>query len=357
MLQFAVVFVFVIALAIIGTLVALGGQAGLTGSIVGSQTVYTKPNVTDITSALQAGNVGVPHFAINTLSVVTDSNGIRHNQVSSFLNLTPATLVGPNGILLDKGSIQTQVFAVGDNNQQMVVSGLLSVYLDTRLVAQQHITGQGITVNKNLPLLLDGNPTLNFTFADEGTYNWGNNTNHSYSIYLSNIQATVGSGTDAKVYSYYGQFLAYVLNAKVDNTRIVESSIYGSQVSILKADDTVEVRAGTIASCPESGTSACPYIVYGGTMTYPDVKVSSNGVSLGEIIKTTGVISNVARNSAITITVDGKSFNLQTPLTQNQYLIKCDSTQSNSDLNADVTVVTITGYSCTSNFGYSGTGK
>src|SRR5579872_6759239 len=263
----------VMALTIVSTLIALGAQGGATGSIVNSSVIYTKPNVTSISSYLDSqkvntnGVLNAPVFAINTVSIVTDSDGKRYDQVSSFLNLQPQTLIGPNGIFLDKGSIQSQVFAVGSNNQQMIVSGLLSVYLDKTLVAQKHITGQGVTANNNLPLLLDGDPALNFTFADEGTYTWINGSKHSYSIYISNVQATVGSGTNAKIYNYYGQFLAYVINMQVDNSKIVESSIYGNQVSVPKADDTVEVRGGNIARCNETGTSACQYIQFSGSMT------------------------------------------------------------------------------------------
>ena len=336
--------------------------ASLTGFKIGGQLsevdadiVYTQPDLSKVQNWLDQAGCGVTcgseKFGINTNVVLFDSAGKRF-PFSTFLSIpaTTQSLIDEQGNLLDLGSVQVGLSGVTKSEGKITVTGKIKILLDDVIIADRQFAGQGFTINKTLLLKIDGKDAYTFTFADEGS-TWVDESVHKFRVFLYDVEATAGEGFETRSFRYSNQdFLAYLLQMRVDQDKVVVKDATGSVISMFKSD--IEVYA---CGVPFS-YSTLRYDAGGKPTGFGDVTyINPDTVTVtvyDQDFKQVGLINsgsctsikNIARDSNITIKVEDQQFKIHTPKTTYQYKVEC------TILSHGANPVTIDGTGCSSNF-------
>ena len=215
------------------------------------------------------------------------------------------------------------------------------------------------------PLFSERKTNFTFTLSDEGR-DWTNNENHYYRVVLTDVNASIDSDNDFKKFSWNGEYVAYELKVRVDESKIVKFDVTTNQaVSIFKSDGTLSVTSpiinvyGNGGLQPTQSTGTLLPISY-------ELFIKSTGKSLGIIDNKSfvpssflatycggyprqvcatvvtfaywknPVITDIPRGTDLQLkSSDGSMFEFKSSESQKNYYISCNVS------------------SCTSNFGYS----
>ena len=208
-----------------------------------------------------------------------------------------------------------------------------------------------ISIDKKIPVIpsfSERKTNFTFTLSDEGR-DWKDGDNHYYRVVLTNIHANIDSDNDFKEFSWNGEYVAYELKVKVDESKIVRfDSDSNNAIQIFKSDDTIHVTSPICCTIDAGNSSPKLPVSF-------EFFVKSSGKSLGILdnskfvsgtfgatycggypkqtcgqpILTTGhwnnpALSGIPRGTDIMVKVsDGTIIEFKTPLTQHNFLISC----------------------------------
>ena len=209
------------------------------------------------------------------------------------------------------------------------------------------------------PSFSDRKTNFTFTLSDEGS-DWKDGDDHYYRVVLTDINASIDSDNDFKEFSWSGEYVAYELKVKVDETKtVVFDIINNNAIQIFKSDDTVFVTSPICctvdagASSPKLPVSLEFFVKNTGKSlgvldnnkfvsgTYGSARCGGYPVQVCSTpVATTGhwnnpALSGIPRGTDIVVKVsNGNIIEFKTPVTQHNYFISCNE-------------------KCTSDFGFS----
>ena len=245
-----------------------------------------------------------------------------------------------DGRILDLGFIGTSL--VGKtifDNERVVLQGTLETRIDDKTISKHQVTGNGITVSKQLPLRIDGQDKFVFSLDKQ---NFITDSFHTFKLMLNDFIVNVGEGDQQRTFEYHTPFLVYVLEFNVRSGEILAYSAQNKAISVLKSDSTFVTCGLSSGEDPIKEPKVLPPVVSiiqnGFTIATTNPEAGQNIPNLGKNAEFCSTIPDLPRDTKLTFKVGNNFFEKQSLASQTNFFLKCTRT------------------GCSSNIGYVSTG-
>lgn len=289
----------------------------------------------------------------NVLNVDNYNWDVRYNNVqllgnSVILRQSAETIEGlgltilktATGVPLNLGFIETRL--VGESlfdGEEVLLDGVLEIRLDDKTVSTHAVTANGITINKQIPLRIDGRDSIVFSLNPEDFVEGF----HVLKFLLNDFVVNLGSGSESRTFEYHVPFVLYSLEFESKPNEILGFNEQDRAISFPKSDSTLAV-CGLSAGEPSEAEVLPPSVevISGGFViakTNPTAgKNAITNLQTGEVEKNAefcSIVPNLPRETQITYKVEDSFYTVNSPSGQKNWYLKC------------------TRDGCGSNFGYS----
>ena len=232
--------------------------------------------------------------------------------------------------ILNLGFIETtlvgKTFA---DNERVLLEGFLETRIDDKTLSKLPLSASGITINNEIPLRIDGQE--NFIFKLDGQFFTGDSF-HTFKIYLNDFIVNVGSGEEQRTFEYHTPYLAYSLEFRVFEDQITAFNQENKAITYPVSDSTFQICGLTSSpTVPELLPPKVSIIHNGFTIAETNPSAGISGF-LGENVEFCSIIPNLPKGTTITFKVKDNFFDINTPITQNNYFLKCVRTGCNSNI-------------------------
>jgi len=245
-----------------------------------------------------------------------------------------------DGRILDLGFIETSL--VGKtifDNEKVLLQGTLETRIDDKTISTHQVTGSDITVNKQLPLRIDGQNEFVFSLDKQ---NFVTDSFHTFKLILNDFVVNVGEGDKQRTFEYHTPFLVYVLEFNVRSGEILAYSVQDKAISVLKSDSTFVTCGLSSGEDPIKEPKVLPPVVSviqnGFTIATTNPEAGQNIPNLGKNAEFCSTIPDLPRDTKLTFKVGNNFFEKQSLASQTNFFLKC------------------TRIGCSSNIGYVSTG-
>lgn len=241
------------------------------------------------------------------------------------------------GRILDLGFIETSLIGKTIfDNEKVTVQGVLETRIDDKTISKHQVTASGITVNKELPLKIDGQNQFIFSLDEQ---NFKEDSFHTFKIMLNDFVVNIGEGNQQRTFEYHTPFLVYVLEFNVKAGEIIAYGVDDKAISVLKSDSTF-VTCGLSSGEnsilePKVLPPVVSIIQNGFTIATTNPEAGQNIPNLGKNAEFCSVIPKLPRDTTLTFKINNNFYEKQIPASQTNLFVKC------------------TREGCTSNIGYS----
>jgi len=320
---------------------------------------------------------GIPvteQLTIETAVVLFDSQ-LNKVKSSTFIDIPLInSLITSKGLVIDKGAVQVGFFGITSQANDIKIEADVEIWLNKDKIAERKIfknfdgdvvKSNSLKVDTSVKREFESDDNYTFQLTDEGE-KWEDGSTNYFRVIITSVTAETQSG---KIFSWHGDFFAYVLEMTVDESKVSVVDEENNIQAIFKSD-------GEILRCWQMATiSTIRGFTTLAPRDLPTVEVFVNGKSISGVdnesiqLKTpigsdgragTGIrtectdrINNIPRFQEITIKVGAirgqpsEEFKIVSPKSEVEYIITCLSKNPGSTQPSTLP--------CTSNFGWSET--
>jgi hypothetical protein len=223
-------------------------------SIIETNRVFTESDQSLVDQFLDENDLpsSSEKLGIEVQTVLFDSDQKQYPS-SSVIGIPELSVLDEQGRVLDLGTIQTSFLAITANTEKSFnLDGTVKFYLDDDLISTKRIYGSDTNTQNHELSIVDSLPNTSFdrpkaftfTLSDEGR-DWTHESEHTYRVVLTQINANVDSSKDFKQFSWTGENVVYELKIKVDETKKVILDETNSAIQIFKNDSTISLCGTT----------------------------------------------------------------------------------------------------------------
>ena len=223
-------------------------------SVVETNRVFTESDQSLVDQFLDENDLpsSSEKLGIEVQTVLFDSDQKQYPS-SNVIGIPELSVLDEQGRVLDLGTIQTSFLAITANTEKSFnLDGTVKFYLDDDLISTKRIYGSDTNTQNHELSIVDSLPNVSFdrpkaftfTLSDEGR-DWTHESEHTYRVVLTQINANVDSSKDFKQFSWTGENVVYELKIKVDETKKVILDETNSAIQIFKNDSTMSLCGTT----------------------------------------------------------------------------------------------------------------
>ncbi|MCP6727166.1 MAG: hypothetical protein KJI69_04020 [Patescibacteria group bacterium] len=242
--------------------------------------------------------------------------------------------------ILDLGFIDVSLIGLTlEDNEKVVANGVLEVRIDDKTITTHKVTGNGVTVMKQLPLRIEGQNNFIFElskqFFDENTF-------HTLNFLLNDFVVNIGEGEQQRTFEYHTPFLVYSLELNVKTDEIVAFSAVDRAISVAKSETIFNTCGLSSGDDPVNEPEVLPPVVSiiqnGFTIatTNPEAgKIQATDPFTGQIIPNTqfcSTIPNLPTGTDLTFKIENSFLEVSVPITQKNYFVNCDRSGCTSNI-------------------------
>lgn len=243
------------------------------------------------------------------------------------------------GRILDLGYITTSLIGKTIfDNEKVTLQGTLETRIDDKTISKHQVLASGVTVNKQLPLRIDGQDEFVFSLTKQ---NFATDSFHTFKIMLNDFIVNVGEGDQQRTFEYHTPFLVYVLEFNVKSSEILAYSVQDKAISVPVSDSTFVTCGLSSGVDPIKEPKVLPPVVSiiqnGFTIATTNPQAGQNVPNLEKNAEFCSVIPNLPRDTSLTFKVGNNFYEKVSPASQTNFFLKC------------------TRAGCSSNFGYVST--
>jgi len=323
-------------------------------SIVDTERVFTESDQSLIERFLDENDLpsSSEKLGIETQIALFDSDNVVYNS-SDVFGIPQLSVTDDEGRVLDLGSIQVTFESISKQKETTTdIWGTVEFFLDDTKVDSKYIWASGSNSDRLTLSLLDSLSVTDniavapsftaqekknhtFTLSDKGR-DWIDGSEHIYRVVVTKLHANLNSNNDFKEFQWTGQYIAYELKVKVDQSKKIILNEYDEAISVFKNDSTIQVcgssmnQQGSTSKTPKLGltTVSLPSVVIKDLDGNVLANVDFTASNASAIDRTTTYknscsekIDGIPRDSDVIFTVDGKDYPVHTPKSQTNYSI------------------------------------
>jgi hypothetical protein len=238
------------------------------------------------------------------------------------------------GRILDLGFISTSLIGKTIfDNEKVTLQGTLETRIDDKTISTHQVTGTGITVNKQLPLRIDGQNEFVFSLDKQ---NFVTDSFHTFKLMLNDFIVNVGEGDQQRTFEYHTPFLVYVLEFNVKSNEILAYSVKDKAISVMKSDSTFVTCGLSSGEDPIKEPKVLPPVVSviqnGFTIATTNPEAGQNIPNLGKNAEFCSTIPDLPRDTKLTFKVGNNFFEKQSLASQTNFFLKCTRTGCSSNI-------------------------
>lgn len=236
--------------------------------------------------------------------------------------------------ILDLGFIEASL--VGKtifDNEKVSLQGIMEVRIDDKTITKHAVTGNGVTVNKSIPLRIDGQDKLIFSLDKQ---NFNTDSFHTFKLMLNDFVVNVGEGDAQRTFEYHTPYLAYILEFNVKSGEILAYGVDEKAISVPKSDSTFVICGLSSGVDPIKEPEVLPPVVSiiqnGFTIATTNPEAGMNKPNLENNTEFCGTIPNLPRDTSLTFKIGNNFFEKLSPASQTNFFIKCTRTGCSSNI-------------------------
>lgn len=236
--------------------------------------------------------------------------------------------------ILDLGFIETSLTGQTIfDNEKVSLQGKMEVRIDDKTITEHAVTGNGVTVDKKIPLRIDGQDKFIFSLDKQ---NFQTDSFHTFKLMLNHFVVNVGEGDKLRTFEYHTPFLAYLLEFNVKSGEILAYGVNDKAVSVPKSDSTLVTCGLSSGEDSIKEPLVLPPVVNiiqnGFTIATTNPQAGLSKPDLAKNAEFCSIIPNLPRDTNLTFKIGNNFYEKFSPASQTNFFVKCTRTGCSSNI-------------------------